>query len=291
MPQTWAVIDDGAVVEAHDGHLLAPWWSFTKTVLAAAALALVRDGILALDEPLPDRPYTLRHLLQHRSGLTDYGGFPEYHEAVARGDEPWPVPALLAHVEADRLRYAAGEGWEYSNIGYLFVRQLIETHTGGNLEKALKRLVLSPLGIRDARVTLEPTDLEPVLMGSARAYHPGWVYHGLLVGPVEEAARLLDRLMTGDLLPPGMLEDMLTPFVLPGPVPGRPWKVPGYGLGAMTGETGAGQRVAGHTGGGPGSAIAVYRALQGGGSRTAAVFMTGDDPSPAEEKAFGFLKR
>ncbi len=47
----------------------------------------------------------------------------------------------------------------------------------------------------------------------------------------------------------------------------------------------------GHTGGGPGSAIAVYRALQGGSSRTAAVFMTGEDPSPAEEKAFGLLKR
>ncbi len=71
-------------------------------------------------------------------------------------------------------------------------------------------------------MALEPADLKAALMGSARTYHPGWVYHGLLVGPVEEAARLLDRLMTGDLLPPGMLEDMLTPFVLPGPVPERP---------------------------------------------------------------------
>ena len=290
MPETWAVIDRGAVVEAHDARRPAPWWSFTKIVLSAAALALVRDVVLVLDEPLPDKPYTLRHLLQHRSGLADYGGLPEYHEAVARGDEPWPVPALLAHVEQYRLRYPTGEGWEYSNIGYLFVRQLIETHTGEDLDKALKRLVLSPLGIRDARVALEPADLAPVLMSSARTYHPGWVYHGLLVGPVGEAARLLDRLMTGDLLPPGMLEDMLTPFMLPGPVPGRPWKAPGCGLGVMTGETSGGQRVVGHTGGGPGSAIAVYRHGQGGGSRTAAVFRTGEDPSPAEEKAFGFLK-
>jgi CubicO group peptidase (beta-lactamase class C family) len=104
MPETWAVIDNGAVVEAHDAHLPAPWWSFTKTVLSAAALVLVRDGVLALDEALPDRPYTLRHLLQHRSGLANYGEVPRYHEAVARGDEAWPVPALLAHAEADRLR-------------------------------------------------------------------------------------------------------------------------------------------------------------------------------------------
>jgi hypothetical protein len=83
---------------------------------------------------------------------------------------------------------------------------------------------------------------------------------------------------------------MLTPFGLPGPVPERPWNVPGYGLGVMTGETKAGLRVAGHTGGGPGSAIAVYRALQGGRSRTAAVFRTSEDPSPTEARAFGFLK-
>lgn len=58
----------------------------------------------------------------------------------------------------------------------------------------------------------------------------------------------------------------------------------------MTGETNAGLRVAGHTGGGPGSTIAVYRVLQEGRSRTAAVFMTSEDSSPTEEKAFGFLK-
>lgn len=290
MPETWAVIDDGVVVEAQDAGLPVPWWSFTKLVLSAAALALVRDGVLALDEPLPDRPYTLRHLLQHRSGLANYGDVPEYHEAVARGDEPWPVPALLAHVDADRRRYAAGEGWEYSNIGYLFVRQMIETNTGEDLFNSLQRLVFRPLKIEGVRVALEPADLGPALMGDARSYHPGWVYHGLLVGPVEEAAKLVDRLMTGGLLPPGMLEDMLTPFVLPGPVPERPWKAPGYGLGVMKGETNAGLRVAGHTGGGPGSTIAVYRILQDGRSRTAAVFRTSEDPSPTEEKAFGFLK-
>ena len=95
MHETWAVIDNGIVAEARDAHLPAPWWSFTKTILSAAALVLVRDGVLALDEPLPDKPYTLRRLLQHRSGLANYGGFPAYHEAVAQGDELWPVPALL----------------------------------------------------------------------------------------------------------------------------------------------------------------------------------------------------
>ena len=71
MPDTWAVIDDGVVVTAQDARLPVPWWSFTKLVLSTAALALVRDGVLALDGPLPGKPYTLRHLLQHRSGLAN----------------------------------------------------------------------------------------------------------------------------------------------------------------------------------------------------------------------------
>lgn len=288
MTEAWALVEAGVVRDSYDAHLIVPWWSFTKTVLAAAALALVRDGAARLDEPLPERPYTLRHLLQHRSGLGDYGGIADYHKAVARNDDPWPVPALLERADADRLRYVTGEAWEYSNIGYLFVRHLIESLTGEDLNSALRRLVLEPLGIRSARIARERRDLDGVAMGEARTYHPGWVYHGLLVGSVADAALLLDSLMAGDLLPPGLLGEMLAPFVLQGPVPGRPWKVPGYGLGIMTGETMSGGRVAGHTGGGPGSRIAVYRAL-GEPHRTAAFFKTGENEAMAEDRSFRLL--
>lgn len=37
-----------------------PWWSFTKTVLAIAALRLVEDGSLVLDGPIPGAAFTLR---------------------------------------------------------------------------------------------------------------------------------------------------------------------------------------------------------------------------------------
>lgn len=291
MTEAWAVVEDGAVVDSHGADLIVPWWSFTKTVLAAAALVLVRSDVVALDEPLPGRSCTLRHLLQHRSGLVDYGGSAAYHEAVARGDDPWPAPDLLDRVDASRPRYAAGEGWAYSNIGYLFVKQLIETLTGESLDAALRRLVLTPLGIGSARIALERADLESIEMGSARTYHPGWVYHGLLVGSVQDSSVLLDRLMSGQLLPASLLDAMVTTFVLPGPVPGRPWVVPGYGLGMMTGEVSGGQKVAGHTGGGPGSTIAVYRTLQGSPPRTTAFFSTSEDHGRSEEGAFGLLSQ
>ena len=44
-----------------------PWWSFTKTVIAAACLRAAGDGLLSLDEPLPAGGYTLRRLLRHEA--------------------------------------------------------------------------------------------------------------------------------------------------------------------------------------------------------------------------------
>jgi CubicO group peptidase (beta-lactamase class C family) len=52
--------------------------------------------------------FTLRQLLQHQSGLADYGDLAAYHEAVARGDEPWPVSELLERTDARRLRSEQG---------------------------------------------------------------------------------------------------------------------------------------------------------------------------------------
>ena len=134
-----ATVDRGEPVITAGGTLLVPWWSFTKTVLAAVALTLVRGGTLGLDLKPEGEPYTLRQLLQHTAGLGDYGELAEYHAAVGRRDDPWPVVELLARSRADELRYPPGEGWRYSNIGYLKVGQLIERMTGMPLGTTLER--------------------------------------------------------------------------------------------------------------------------------------------------------
>jgi CubicO group peptidase (beta-lactamase class C family) len=294
MQAAWAVIEDGVVTDAHEADRQVPWWSFTKTVIAAAALALVRDGVLSLDARLPGRPYTLRHLLQHRAGLTDYSlgeAGREYQNSAARGDDPWPIQTLLNRTDSGRLRYPAGEGWEYSNIGYLFVRQLIESSTGQDLNTALKRLVLIPLGLENPRVALERADLDDVVMGDAGAYHPGWVYHGLMVGSVTDAAILLERLTASGVLPAELLTEMFRPLFLSVPIEGRIWTAPGYGLGVMTGQVGSDAAIAGHTGAGPGSTIAVYRCTRTRGPRSVAFFAKMEDQARTEEEAVRLLTR
>src|SRR5262245_65330558 len=136
-----------------------PWWSYTKTALAAAALQLVGRGRLRLDAPIDGRPYTLRQLLQHTAGVPNYGNLASYHEAVRRGDGPWEVGELLDRVAADRLDFAPGHGWRYSNVGYLFVRQTIEQATGEPIGSALRELVFDVLGLPSVRMVTTPEDL------------------------------------------------------------------------------------------------------------------------------------
>ncbi|MFO1047424.1 MAG: serine hydrolase domain-containing protein [Geminicoccaceae bacterium] len=272
---------------------VVPWWSFTKTLIAACALRLVEDGRLALDSPLATVSYTLRHLLQHRAGVGNYGGLAEYHAAVARGDPPWPVRELLDRIPADRLLFEPGTGWAYSNIGYLLVRKLIEDACGTGLAAALRTRVLAPLGLEETCLAETPKDMNATLFPGGHGYHPGWVYHGTVTGPVGEAALALDRLLGGHLLSPASLAAMLDSYPLGGPLSGRPWRTTGYGLGLMIGtmRVGAGQEVmvAGHSAGGPGSVGAVYRRLDAAGPRTVAAFAEGSDEGSAEHRVTGLL--
>jgi CubicO group peptidase (beta-lactamase class C family) len=281
-----AVVGDDAVT--CDDETPAPWWSFTKTVLAAAALRMVAAGRIPLDTPLRGRAFTLRQVLQHRAGLGDYGSLPAYHAAVAAGDPPWPVAELLHRVGAEQLRFEPGEGWAYSNIGYLLVRTLIEEIADEPLAPALRRLVFDPLGVTGVTLACAPADLDATAWRNPDRYHPGWVYHGLLLGSATSAALVLHHLLAGRLLPQALTAAMRQPYPVEGSVPGRPWRSAGYGLGLMIGSGEPAGRYEGHTGMGPGSTAAVFQRTRPDAARpprTAAVMAAGHAAGVVERRA------
>lgn len=278
----FSLVSNGSPARDEERDVVVPWWSFTKTVLSAASLSLVRDGLVRLDDTVLEGPFTLRQLLRHEAGLADYGELAEYHAAVARGEAPWPADEMLQRLDATRLRYGPGVGWQYSNVGYMYVARLIERVTGLALEEALMRQVLAPLGLTGVRVAKTRTDLAGVCLGATSTYDPGWVYHGLLVGPLSSAAIFLDHLLAGRLLPDSLLREMQTARALGGPLPGRPWTSPGYALGLMKGAVDKGLTLCGHTGVGPGSVVAVYRSTYGANTASCAVFREGSGEGFAE---------
>jgi D-alanyl-D-alanine carboxypeptidase len=96
------------------GHFLL--YSVTKTIMAVAALRPVQEGRLRLDQDLspwlpefpPARDFSLRQILQHTSGLLDYGGLKEYHAAVRRGDVSWTEAEFQTRNRGDPELWSEG---------------------------------------------------------------------------------------------------------------------------------------------------------------------------------------
>jgi D-alanyl-D-alanine carboxypeptidase len=275
-------VDDGPC-EGDAAAPPVPWWSVTKTCLAACALVLVARGRLTLDDPLPDRAYTLRHLLQHTSGLGNYTERSEYRDATARNDAPWTDIELVARLRLDPFLFAPGQGWSYSNTGYFLVRRLIEQSLDVDIDTALRSLVLEPLGIKQTRVARDPADLDASAWGNAERYDPGWVFHGLLIGPPADAAQFMHRLLRGDLLPPSLQAAMRAARALDGPPGGgRPWRTANYGLGLMIDTASPLGLCIGHSGQGPHSVSAAYHFPDLDPPRTVSAFAPVSDQAVVE---------
>lgn len=273
--------DEWRVAEGVD--VVVPWWSFTKTLISALALTLVRDGRLSLDDSVRGEAFSLRELLLHRAGLADYGALSAYHAAVAAGEDAWPFDDLLVRVAPLHAKVQRGE-FCYSNVGYLLVRRHLEQLTGLSLGQALYDRLCLPLGITGLTVAERRNDLDAVHPGLMDVYDPRWVYHGLALGTLRDATSLLHRIMTSDLLPEHLRNEMCAGLPVGDPGAGRPWRVANYGLGMMTGITTQYLRVAGHTGGAPGSGIAVYHCPET--LSTVAGFLGGSRANDAERETF-----
>ncbi|WP_372397548.1 serine hydrolase domain-containing protein [Azospirillum sp. HJ39] len=284
-------------------------YSVTKTILAAAVLRLAARGVVDLDGPaerwLPElagRPggVTVAQLLAHRAGLPDYGGRADYHAAVAAGREPWSGDEFLERCGVtDRDGKGPPVGvFAYSNIGYLLVGRLLERAGGAPLAEVLAREVFSPLGLASAALLRTRADLDGLFFGPspafgdvpvATAYHPGWVAHGVAAMTAADACRFMHGL-TEEYLPGLLLRRMRDGLPVGGPMGGRPWVEPSYGLGTMVELDPAAGPYWGHTGGGPGVTPAAYH-TPGPVPVSVAVFLDGEDGALAEWMAVEVLHR
>jgi CubicO group peptidase (beta-lactamase class C family) len=139
--------------------------SISKPVAALAALRLVEQGKLDLDEDVnlklktwkvpeneftKEKKVTLRGLLSHSAGLTVHG-FPGY--AV---DAPMPTLIQIlngekpANTAAIRVDIVPGSRWRYSGGGYTVMQQLMMDVTGKSFPELTRELVFMPAGMRQS---------------------------------------------------------------------------------------------------------------------------------------------
>lgn len=247
---------NGEIISNSDA--IAPWWSITKTVIAVACLKLCEAGDLELDRPLRNRPFTLRQLLRHTAGVPNYGRFKAYHDAVSGQQNAWSAEKLLAVVKADTLDFAPGQGWNYSNTGYLLVLQLLEDITGRPFAEFIHQTVFGPLDLSSVSIVQTKADLDKCQYMKNTGYDVGWVYHGLASGTAADAVGFLDYIVHSDFLTPASKAALQDRVKVGGALPDRPWQTCNYGLGVMCGEMKNTGQAIGHSGASPFSVSALY---------------------------------
>lgn len=263
-----AVIKDGRVVKAK-GYGLAnvetgtpagpatvyKIASVSKQFLAAAVLLLVQDGKVGLDDRLAQyledapahwQPITVRQLLSHTSGLErDTPGYTPFSEQQPR--------EILALSYSLPLVFPPGERWQYSNLGYYALAEIITRASGLPWERFLAERLFAPAKLAATRTT---TNTELV---SNRA--SGYVWTG---ERLELAANVLSLRPSGAflstvldlarwdaLLTSGMLLDASSRDALFTPARLADGAVSGYAFGWFV-DTFRGRRRIRHDGGLPG---------------------------------------
>jgi D-alanyl-D-alanine carboxypeptidase len=262
-----------------------PYWSFTKTIMAICALRLGEESLLDLDARLNGQPYTLRQLLSHRAGLSDYGLIAEYHRAVAAHERPWPRGKVVDKVLGMGQLFSPGEGWSYSNVGYMFAKDRLEDVAGMGFGRLVSELICQPLRLESIELAETREQFSTLHWPAAAQYDPAWVYHGCLTGTARDAAAVVHALYSGDLLRADALEQMHDTYPLGGAIAGRPWTACGYALGLMNGTMAEAGRAMGHSGGGPFSVNAVYHFPDRSEPLTVACFSDGTDEGVPEHEA------
>jgi CubicO group peptidase (beta-lactamase class C family) len=171
-----ANLEAGFPIDSKTSFRLA---SLTKQFTAMAIMILAESGQLRYDDPIdqylpdfspPSRTVTIRHLLNHTSGVPDYEELylkagiidPDYPASLQeehKGFEPtfWDAVKLISR---ERLRFSPSDQWEYSNSGYVLLAGIVERVSGRPFSMFLKQNIFDPLGMTDSilseRVRPEP---------------------------------------------------------------------------------------------------------------------------------------
>lgn len=208
--------------------------SITKLYTATLVLRLAERGEIDLDAPLSDwvlevegaAQLTLRHLLQHTSGVYNVHDDPEFMPGLFMDpSRAWRVEELLERVRAPH--FAPGAGWRYSNTNYLLLGLVIERATGQAFADHLRADLLEPLGLNNTWFAATESPAAPrahgfvdldgdgtpddltAAMPDVAFLSSAWTA-GAIVATSEDVARFTRALFTGELLGETMQGELLT---------------------------------------------------------------------------------
>ena len=152
--------------------------SITKTFTAAAVLLLQEERMLHIDDPLaayiegfPYPEMTIRHMLNHTSGIQNYMYLLERHWKHEHMPTNEDMLSLFIRHQPGR-NFRAGARFGYSNTGYAFLALLVERVSGLPFPEFMHQRIFEPLGMQNTFV-YNPHTQHPLATVSALGFRPG----------------------------------------------------------------------------------------------------------------------
>lgn len=197
--------------------------SVSKQFIATGIMLLVQEGQLGLDDPISEylegtpatwKGITIRHLLTHTSGLVREA--PGFDPKKSQNDAD-----VIKTAYSRPLRFVPGEKWEYNNLGYFALAEIIRKVSGRPWTEYLSEKVFKPSGMN----TTYPTDTKVDLPNRAQGYvdndelrdAPEWLAlrpSGAFLSTVLDMAKWDAMLYTDQILTDSTRQQMWTPVKL-----------------------------------------------------------------------------
>jgi D-alanyl-D-alanine carboxypeptidase len=253
--------ESGRTMQADDRFRIG---SLTKPYVAAVVMQLDEEGTLSLDDSvekwvpglLPNgEEITVRDLLGHRSGLSEYEEDPRVLKPYLQGDYGYRwEPKELIRISTEHPPTAPpGTDVVYSNTNYTVLGLIVEAATDETLAAELDQRVFAPLDLDETSFVQDSAMEAPYSRGylaqgkrliDVTEISPSHYWAaGNIVSTGSDVARFYEALLDGELLDEDS-KDAMNEFVEESPGLER-------GLGPARGETECGTWV-GHDGSVPG---------------------------------------
>ncbi len=216
--------------------------SLSKIFTATAVMLLQEDGMLNYDDPvvthLPEFPYskiTLRHLLNHRSGMG------RYMWVAAQYWKTWRIPMSNQDVldqfseHKPMIFFRPGRSFNYCNTNYVVLASVVERVSGIPFEEFVGERIFQPLSMSGSNVhsRLFDSGIPNAVTGykgsrrgyrkAANDYLDGVVGDKGVYANIADLYRFDRALYTNTLLKPETLEEAFKP--------GTPRRNSNYGFG------------------------------------------------------------
>lgn len=246
--------------------------SVSKQFTATAIAILAERGELDLDADvrtyLPDlneyqRTVTIRQMIHHISGMGDYGGFEvRPGEPFRFGDEDyWTTEQFYAAVAKKPLEHEAGAGFQYSNLAYFLLGQVVERVSGQSLRDFSKAEIFEPAGMTNTFFYDNVREIVPDRALGHTAHEDGsltigmtnldWVGDGGVHTTLADMAKW-DHVLASGAFPGGkaFIAKLHTPYVANADLPGGAGEAEtGYAYGMNVSRTDNGETLLQHSGG------------------------------------------